>query len=70
MTIGVSTVAQLIVQSNINLKCKGCGRAIQVTINDDCYIYLPNGGIRFQCPKCGHEYEINFDIKEVKKGDK
>ena len=61
----ISMIAELIVKQKINTKCHGCGRAIQVTINDDCYVYLPTGAVRFRCPHCPQEFEIDLDIKEV-----
>lgn len=61
----ISFVSQLMVKDKINIKCEGCGRAIQVTINDDCYIFLPDGSIRFKCPHCNQEHRIDLQIEKV-----
>lgn len=58
----LSIVAELFTTSKIDLKCKKCGRAIQVTINDDCYVNLCTGQVRFKCMHCEQEYGIDLDI--------
>lgn len=61
----LSIVAELFTKSKIDLKCKKCGRAIQVTINDDCYINLCTGQVCFKCMHCEQEYGIDLDITPI-----
>lgn len=64
----VGIVAELVVKNKINLKCEGCGRAIQFTIDDDGYIWLPTGALRFDCQHCKKVYEMTWDINPVMEG--
>ena len=61
----ISIVSELFAKSKIDLKCKKCGRAIQVTINDDCYINLVAGQVRFRCMHCQQEYGVDLDIAPI-----
>lgn len=63
----ISIVSELFTKSKIDLKCKKCGRAIQVTINDDCYINLVAGQVRFRCMHCQQEYGVDLDITPIEK---
>ena len=66
----VSVVSELFVKNKINLKCDGCGRAIQFTIDKDGYIWLPNGQIRFNCQHCNKVFEMNWDVEPLKEEEK
>lgn len=63
----LSYIGELIATTKQNFKCEKCGRAFQFSFNDDCYIYLPDGSVRFKCPHCEQEYKIDFDITKVEK---
>ena len=62
----ISTVAMLIVTHKMTEKCPACGRVFQWSENDDCYIYLPDGSVRFECPYCGQAHDTSLRIEKVK----
>lgn len=62
----ISTVAMLIVTQKMTEKCPVCGRVFQWSENDDCYIYLPDGSVRFKCPHCRKSvFRVDYDITLV-----
>ena len=63
----ISTIGALIVTNKTDFKCESCGRVMQISMNDDCYIYLPDGSVRFKCKHCQEEYRIDFDIRKIEK---
>lgn len=62
----VSTIGKLILQSEFNAKCDSCGKMFNFTLNDDCYVYVPNGRVRVKCPHCGQAHDTSLRIEKVK----
>lgn len=62
----VSTVGQLILSAKTTQKCPACGRVFQWCYNDDCYIFLPDGSVRFECPHCHKSvFRVDYDITVI-----
>lgn len=59
----ISTIGMLIVTQKMIQKCPACGRVFQWSENEDCYIYLPDGSVRFECPHCHKStFRVDYDI--------
>ena len=65
MSKKISFVSELFVKNKFGLVCKGCGRAIELSIDEDGFIYLPTGMLRFKCPHCEQIYELEYDVIPV-----
>lgn len=62
----VSTVGKIILESLFRPKCDSCGKSFAFTLNNDCYVYIPNGRVRVKCHHCGQAHDISLRIEKVK----
>ena len=61
----VSFVAKLIISAPQSQKCEKCGRAFIWNINEDAFVWLPDGSMRVQCPHCGQKYRVDFNVEKI-----
>lgn len=61
-----STVAAIVINTPITIKCEGCKKKFEFKMNEDCFIYIPDGSVRLRCPHCGQVHRINLTVEKVK----
>ena len=61
-----SFVGQIILRTEFHPVCDKCKKSFDFTLND-CYIWLPNGRVRIDCPHCGQAHDLSIKVQKTKK---